>query len=627
MKPRIVAPQADASRLEAGHPGRQGRRRGPGVLGTPELKRESSATPIWRGACACLALLVVGCRLPGGSAAYDRALPPTFDRLVAAYEDLASQRFEILADFESPEQATLFHVEPDSAGGARMSTERSRRETGAGALKMTFVSSGQRVIAADTAASRWALVRDWSRYDLLLMSVFSPRRLGGFTITIRSGTSAPLSWTLPRIFLNPGWNLVRIDLGDFAEQVNLLDVREMRLGCDPLEAPVDLYLDDVLLVSNARDVFGSADGAAGQLYARTQGRRLAVGAVGRFEVVFSRGQLRQWYDVGKDTARLHNLCGRGPLGPIPVVLPDPEAESIAIDDASQWAGLGIAAELHQTLLEATSLMARVQGQIRFSSIDQAPDEGSPAHRWLYTIYRDGRIYVDCSGTARSTDFSPAAVGIAFACDAGAGFRRRLGRAVQTRPEGPSGHSAFALFSRPDLGAADLLVSPASPLPARGIENAQESRAGVLWVLGSVQDTFGFAAMLRVWPTDIDSAAQADPMSDDYQHPLPIGLEVGQLARTDPGDLNADGFSESAGCYLIQLDGSIARIRIPGQSRLRFSPVFKVIDVAGRDVWAYLDGRQIKEVLRDVDGNAMFMLPDILTRESLLEITSRARDKK
>jgi hypothetical protein len=132
-------------------------------------------------------------------------------------------------------------------------------------------------------------------------------------------------------------------------------------------------------------------------------------------------------------------------------------------------------------------------------------------------------------------------------------------------------------------------------------------------------------MLRVWPTDVDSAAQADPMSADYQQPFPIGLEVGRLGRTDPGDLNSDGFSEAAGYYLIQLDGSIARIRIQAQSHLRFSPVFKVIDVANRDVWAYLDGRQIKEIHRDPDGNALFMVPDILTRESLLEITSRAKE--
>jgi hypothetical protein len=34
------------------------------------------------------------------------------------------------------------------------------------------------------------------------------------------------SYTISRISLNPGWNLVRIDLGDILEQVNLADVRE-----------------------------------------------------------------------------------------------------------------------------------------------------------------------------------------------------------------------------------------------------------------------------------------------------------------------------------------------------------------------------------------------------------------
>src|SRR5690606_28778294 len=119
---------------------------------------------------------------------------------------------------------------------------------------------------------RWTLPRDWSRQQLLLMSVYAPRRPGGFSVSLRSGTQYPLTYTHPRIFLNPGWNLVRIDLGDLIDQVNLADIREMRFWCDPLDTPIDLYLDDLILVDNTREVFGSSNGPEGQLYVRAEGR-------------------------------------------------------------------------------------------------------------------------------------------------------------------------------------------------------------------------------------------------------------------------------------------------------------------------------------------------------------------
>lgn len=571
------------------------------------------------------------------AAPYNRDLPPTLDRLVAAYEDLSSKRFQILADFESPEQGTLFHVEPaGSVSAARISTERARVETGVGSLKMTITDSRQRVVAADSPESQWTLVRDWTKYHLLVMSVFSPRKLGGFNVTIRSGTNAPLSYTIPRLMLNPGWNLLRIDLGDLAEQVNLADVREMQFGCDPLESPVDLYLDDLIITDNSREVFGSPQAAPGQMYVMSQGRRLAIGSAGRFEVVFARGQLRQWYDVAADSAKLHNLLGRGALGPFPVVLPADGSENVVLEDPAQWSGLGIAAEVFQTLLEANPLYARIQGQLRFGTIDSPPDDTSPAHRWVYTIYRDGRIYVECTGAASGLNFQPAGVGMAFTCDGGAGFTRLIAPLdpadappPSTRPASqpvlPAKPARYALFHRDARGAADLLIAPSTPMPARGLDSREDARTGVLWVLPEVQGSFSFAALLRVWPADIDAAAQADPLAADYQQPLPIGLEIGRLTRTDPGDFNGDGFSEGRGHYVLQLDGSMAKARIPGQSRMRFAPVLQVIEAAGLDVWAYLDGRQLKESQRDHDGNVTFLIPETLSRESLLEITSRTRE--
>src|SRR5690606_28939795 len=134
------------------------------------------------------------------------------------------------------------------------------------------------------------------------------------------------------------------------------------------------------------------------------------------------------------------------------------------------------------------------------------------------------------------------------------------------------------------------------------------------------DAFTFASLVRVWPADLDGEAQAAPMAHDYQQPLPIAIDAGQLVRTDPGDFDHDGFSEGRGYCVIQLDGSIARIRIDGRRHLRFSPVFKLVDVATRDVWVYLDGRELKALERDADGNVLFEVPGIISREALLEVT-------
>jgi len=564
---------------------------------------------------------MTGCQTPPSGEGYSPDLAPTLDRIVAAYDDLASKRFEVLASFERPAEETLFRLEPPGGPGAvGMSTERARVETGVGALKMSLVRSSQRVVCADSPDSEWGLPRDFSAYHLLLFSVFSPRNLGGFRFSARSGTDLPLTYEHPRVLLNPGWNLIRIDVGDLGGRIDLTDVRELRFGCDPLETPVDLYLDDVILVDNAREIFASAEREPGDLYVRTQGRRLVAGAIDRFELVFSRGQVRQWFDLGHDPARTHNLLGTGFLGPTPVVVPNDAPATVVLDDASQWSGLGITVESYQSLVEATPLRVVVQGQWRFCSPDAPPTDRSPSHRWVWSIYRDGRVYVECGGTARAEQFDPPGVGVAFCCDGDLGFTREM---VEGRPEpGRQAHrrECSILFSQSGPGQADLLIVPFTPLTARPLENPRDPRLCGLWNVPIQGDHFLFAAMIRVWPPDIDPVEQAA----DYRNPLPITLDAGQLVQTDPGDLDNDGFSESGGYYVFQLDGNIAKVRITGRRQLRFSPVFKLVDVANRHVWVYLDGRLIRDLYRDEDGNVWFEVPGVISHEALLEVTSRLR---
>ena len=192
-------------------------------------------------------------------------------------------------------------------------------------------------------------------------------------------------------------------------------------------------------------------------------------------------------------------------------------------------------------------------------------------------------------------------------------------------EGGAGRNPYLLFSRPERGQADLLIVPSEPLPVRALENPEDPRLCALWHLPDQGDRFLFAAMIRVWPPDVDSVEQASPLATDYCHPLAIAIDAGQLVRTDPGDLDNDGFSEGAGYYALQLDEQIAKVRIDGRRHLRFSPVFRLVDVANRDVWAYLDGRLVRDACRTDVGDMLIEVPGVISREALLEVTSRVKE--
>ncbi len=571
-------------------------------------------------------VLCCGCEGPPAgapAAGPGRTLPPTIDRMVRAYADLKGRPFQILADFETPEQGTLFRIEPAGRGGAvGISTVRARLETGVGALRILLASPSQQIIAEDTPEARWGLHRNWANYRLLLVSVHAPRELGGFRLSVRSGTDRPLIWRERRLFLKPGWNLLRIDLAEIGEEVNLADVRELRFWCDPLDTPVELFLDDLVLVDNRREVLSPADREPGDLYAAVQGREIVVGALDRFELVFARGQIRRWYDLGSDPGRTRNLVGRGFLGPVPTRMDLAGGEAAPAPDAPhQWSALGPIVESFQTVVEAHPLRVTLQGEWRFGTPDAPPSEAGPSHRWRYCVYADGRVYLEVAGQASAHDAPVSRVGLAFACDATLGFElRQPGSAAR-----PADAPGYALFARPERGLADLLVVPHKPCPASIMDQPDESRIGVLFEVPADDGRFDFRGMLRVWPADVDSPVQADPLADDYVRPWPIEVDAGSLVRTDDGDADNDGFSEARGTYVLQLSDNVGRLRIDGRSRLRFSPVFKVVDVSDRDVWVYMDGRQIRDTQRTVENDLLFSLPGAITAETLIELVARSRD--
>lgn len=560
-----------------------------------------------------------GCMLPSGGWSQDGSV--RLDQLVAAYpEDLANKRFQVIADFEDPRQGGLFRREPDPGSRAvGITTARAQRETGVGSLRMAFSSPDQQVVVADTPESEWALHQDWVPYHLLLLSVYSPRDQGGFRFSVRSGTQTPLIYEHPRIFLKTGWNRLRIDLAEIAEQIYLGDVREMRFWCDPLDSPIELFLDDIILADNTHELLANASQGPGEFSVRSQGRRLVVTVAERFELVFSRGRIRQWFDLAADPERMHNLAGGGCLGPLPVII-GPDDTVRAIDEGSQWLALGSLAESFQRVVEATPMRVIIHGEWRFGSAESPIGESSPHHRWAYSIYRGGEVYVECSGYIPGLNVSE--VGMVFGCDGAAGFARQ-GQSADA--DDPARGIPYALFSQPpQAGSADLLVVPSQPLALQALDNPQDSRLCVLYRVPLEADEFRFTGLMRVWPSDVDGPSQAGPMALSYTQPLAIAVDSGQLIRTDPGDFDRDGYSEAGGYYVLQLDGRVAKLRLDGSEHLRFSPAFKLVDVAAQDVWIYVDGRQIRNTQRDTYGDLLFEIPGVISREVLIEITASPR---
>jgi hypothetical protein len=605
-------------------------------------------------AVACVVWLA-GCAPPQ---TYHRPLEPVADRLVRAYPDLSSGRFLIVADFEAVEQGAIFRLAPPTAAGyVGIVSERARPETGAGSLKVRFTSGEQELVIEDVGQGSWTLARDWRRFHLLLISVYSPRTIAGAVLTARSGSQNVAEYQQRGILLHEGWNLLRIDIGDLAERIDVADVRQLRFGCPRLEEPVDLFFDDIVLADNAKDVLASPAAQPGDLYVRAEGRRLRVGVVEQFELVFSRGKIVQWFDLRTDPNRIHNLTGGGALGPTPVVVSAGADGPMRVDEMSGWEKLGTTAESYQKLMEASPVRAMVWGEWRFGSpaTASAPGAEAPFHRWVYTIYATGKMYVEFAGTVQTAPLnkgraaSPGvagegeaqanavagggsdagSVGYLVSCADAEGFQRLLHPPSVAGADAPAAADGlnYVLYHQNGPDKPDLLFTfyRARTAPkARALRHDEEPRLGTLFYGGPADAVTVWAAMFTVWPHDIDGPQQAEPMALDYTNPMPLTVDAGRLIRTDPGDIDNDGFNETRGHYTLEPDGNVVKARLDGSKRMRFGPVFKIVDVSDCDVWAYVDGIEIRPVARDVDANAIFQIPRVLDKETLVEVTIRRK---
>lgn len=180
-----------------------------------------------------------------------------------------------------------------------------------------------------------------------------------------------------RIPLRAGWNTVRLDCEEIGRAVELTDVRQIEWSVASLREPLAVHLDDILLVDNSKAILSSRDAPAGSLYATHEGRRLHVGAGGRFELVFRRGLIVGWYDLQSDPGRRNNLVNET-LGPFPVLLPPDAPDTLTFNVMDQWAVLGATPTITQSLVEASEARAVVEGEWRWTGADA---DVAPAISW------------------------------------------------------------------------------------------------------------------------------------------------------------------------------------------------------------------------------------------------------
>ncbi len=310
-------------------------------------------------AAMMLALACIGCQAGGPVGPKEpryNELPPVPDRLRAFYQELQAGRYEVLADLEQAPQAQVFRVE--GGGESHLSIRRNRLATGAGSLEVRLDGPASTLVADNDQAREWALPRDWHRYELLMASIYAPAPSAA-TLQIRSGTEQVAVWNGPALPLQTGWNLVRIDLADVARQVNLTDIRQIRMQIRTGAWPFTCYLDDLLLADNTTVVYGDPKAPEGSLYVVKKGRRIHVGSTGRFELVFARGMLSNWYDLSVDPDKAVDLAGGGPAGPVLTAIDQTGVPgAIGIDS---WERLGRSVRTQQQVVETNSLVCDRQG--------------------------------------------------------------------------------------------------------------------------------------------------------------------------------------------------------------------------------------------------------------------------
>jgi hypothetical protein len=567
---------------------------------------------------------VAGCQLAGRGGAGPGVTLTHSDRLIAAYPELRSGRFVVIADFEDPVHMELFQlINVSDRAACTLGQNKGRPETGGHGLRFRAGSTADTLVLRSDRATNWYMKRDWRPYDLLLASVHAPTKDLSLRLLIGAGPPDERLAVESVIRLDLGWNLLRLDLAEIGEHIPTDDVREIRLSLDGAATPTTVYLDDILLTGHCVDLLGDATNTDGELYVRQVGRRWQIGAGGRFEIAFCNGQIVAWYNVRSDPYRLRNLVSGTVLGPTPVVVAVEDRDSDS--EISDFSVLGKTVQASQRITEMSPVRVVVECEWRFVDSPEDDPADRPYQHWQYTIYPTGQIYVAVQSVAETATWSPPQLGLAVSISSLYPYEWRVHPAAQLGVPEPLRHVVFGSARGQVSDGAFLLFamsdSQATPRIMRQLDAPHDRLALIATGPKPAGATQRWTCLLMLATSGDVSESEVTARVLDYGQPVPLDLEIGAA----PGDGSAPAgaeFDPATGCHTLSPERGQVRFKLSGDRTPRFSPVFRILGVAGYDAWVYVNHVIFDSIAYDADGNLIFQIPGISEAPTTVEVILR-----
>ncbi len=560
---------------------------------------------------------LTGCQTGGGKAAGVTQA----DRLMQAYPELKSGRFAVIADFENPAHMELVQLVSVSPSARCVpDAKQGRKDTGRNGLRFTAGSPKDTVILSNVNATNWYLKRDWHQYDLLMINVESPSDDLALELILSAGMVRDRSTVRSRLPLRKGWNNLKLDLADVGERLPLDDVQEIRLAVIDADKPVTLSIDDIVLVGAQVDVFGDSKNLQGQLYVRTAGKRWHIGAGGKFELVFSNGQIVGWFNLEADPHRLNNLVQGTTLGPSPIVVNPPNP------DEPDFAALGQAVTSQPRIVEMNEVRIVIESEWRFVDTMNRDARDRPFHRWRYVIYPSGEIYATVEATRRTANWSSEQLGLAVALASDSSVELRTFEASGAGGNDQSFRSVYASARNRTANALVLFSlvdsNGSSAAPPRIFERFDRARQRAMFVGVTEQPVDGTVArwQCNFFLTSSDSVSDQDAsvLADFSGRPSSVQVALG-TSMTRNSKMSQGSFDRTTGCYVLKPDEGRVRVTIDGSKAPVFSPAFEIVGTPGRQAWVYVNHLIHKPLAFDAHGHLIFQLRGMIQKQTLIEV--------
>ncbi len=593
------------------------------------MVRMLKATKNFRVLVFVFAVVSIGCAFGGCNAPTGHVeLATQSDRLMASYADLKDGRFAVIADFEDATHLQLVQfVAVSDEAVCVLDPVGGREDTGGAGIRFTASSPDDAVVLTNRDAVDWHMKEDWRAYDLLLLSAKSPRAGLELSLLITAGPDNATLAVETKLPLDEGWNLIRIDLGELDERVPLDDVRSIQVSIADIDAATTVYFDDFVLTSSRRNLVGSQLAPAGTLYVQQIGRRWKVGSPDSFEITFSHGQIVEYHHLPSDPYRLKNLVRNTVLGPTPVVVADGNDgdEPEHGDFEGGFSALGAYVRARQEMIELNERRVIIESEWRFSNVRGQANDDSPYHRWRYTIYPSGEVFVEVATTAATEDWRPKRLGLVVslanldsydlqthsvgALDDPEILRHITYGTARSDIEGPL--VQFILYDShkcPRMLTAQLEEPPRTCLLAAGsAPGATTQTWACCLILGTSAEVSGADVMRRAIA---------------YARPATLEVQVGKALT----EVYPNGFDPSSGAYQLATEGGKLRFTVPEKEHL-YCPTFEIALEEESEAWVYVNHLLLGNSVRLGPDRLLVTIPDVVSKRTTVEVLQKVESRR